>query len=376
LKGNKVGFMVAKRSSVGGIVVSLLAACLSTPTASQVIPGGSRLRLVSPEEGETIVQAAWELRRGLLPKPDCSHFVHAIYAQAGFDYKYAPAADIFDGIDSFQRVTKPQPGDLVVWQGHVGVVVDATEHSFYSSVLSGFAIEDYRSNYWLGRGEPRFYRYVIDDAHAAQPLARSYLKQPLPRPNPQPDSTSKDSLADLDGGLPAGGAVAMASSDIEIRDVIFVSQRKKPSKDEVLAAIIRSVDANGQRLLRNPSLDSQPSIAIAEQFTVNGLNIKDNAGWADLKVKRTASIQYGKADLNESTDSWRVRLNRREQGWTVLVPQDRIYLRRDLAVMALTSHLARVSRAPGNRQELKKLVRILEHLLSEAEADEVAGGSK
>jgi hypothetical protein len=368
--------MAVKTSSIGGIAVSLLAACLSTPTAAQAIPGNSRLRLVSPEEGEAIVQAAWELRRGLLPKPDCSHFVHAIYTQAGFEYTYAPAADIFEGIDSFRRVKKPQPGDLVVWQGHVGIVVEPIEHSFYSSVLSGFAIEDYRSTYWIGRGEPRFYRHLVDDAHAARPLARSFLKQSLPTADPQPDSTSKDSLANLDGSSPTGGAVAMASSDIEIRDVIFVSQRKKPSKEEVLAAIMRSVDANAQRLLRNPTLDSQPSVAIAEQFTVNGLKIKDNVGWADLKVKRTASIQYGKADLNETTDTWRVRLNRQEQGWTVVVPQDRIYLRRDLALIALTNHLATASRASANKQELKKVVRILDRLLSETGADEAAGGSK
>lgn len=368
--------MAAKRSSIGGLAVSLLAGFLSAPTAAQAIPGDSRARLVSPEEGETIVQAAWELRRGLLPKPDCSHFVHAIYAHAGFDYEYAPAADIFDGIDSFRRVKKPQPGDLVVWQGHVGILVDPIEHSFYSSVLSGFAIEDYRSNYWVARGEPRFYRYVVDATHGARPLASSFLKHSPPAPDPQPDSTSKDSLSDLDRSSLTGAAVAMTSSDTEVRDVVFVSQRKKPSKDEVLAAIVRSVDASGRRLLRNPGLDSQPSVAIAGQFTVNKLNIKNNVGWADLNVKRAASLQYGKVDLVGATDTWRVRLSRQEQGWTVLVPQDRIYLRRDLAIMALANHLATVSRAPANKDELKKLVRILDQLLSQTEDDEAAGESR
>ena len=367
--------MGVRRSSVGGIVVSLLAGFLSTPTAAQAIPEDGRLRLVSPEEGEAIVQAAWALRRGLLPKPDCSHFVHAIYAQAGLDYKYAPTGDIFDGIDSFQRVTKPQPGDLVVWQGHVGIVVEPMEHSFYSSVLSGFAIEDYRSSYWLGRGEPRFYRYVVDETQGTRPPARSSFQQPLPSADPQPDSTSKESFADLDGSSPSGAATAMTSSDTEVRDALFVSQRKKPSKDEVLAAIVRSIDANGRRIVRNPGLDSQPSVAIAGQFTVNRLNIKDNVGWADVSVKRTASLQYGKPDLNGTTDTWRVRLSRQEQRWTVFVPQDRIYLRRDLAVIALANHVATVSRAPASKQELKKLVRILDQLLSETEPDE-GGGAK
>src|SRR5215471_8162085 len=117
-----------------GTMLSLLAACLVVPAESQAAPGDNRLRVVSPEEGEAIVQTAWELRRGLLPKPDCSHFVHAVYARAGLDYEYAQTADLFEGIDAFQRVKEPQPGDLVVWQGHVGIVVDPIEHSFYSSV--------------------------------------------------------------------------------------------------------------------------------------------------------------------------------------------------------------------------------------------------
>src|SRR5215467_8381490 len=45
----------------------------------------------------------------------------------------------------------------------MGIVIDPREHSFYSSVLSGFAIENYQSNYWLRKnGNPRFYRFVVN----------------------------------------------------------------------------------------------------------------------------------------------------------------------------------------------------------------------
>jgi len=128
-------------------------------------------RLASRLEGETIVEAAWDLRRGLTPKPDCSHFVNAIYEHAGVDYDYASSREIFDGVDGFQRVYRAQPGDLVVWQGHMGIVIDADEHTFYSSVNKGFAIEDYRSAYWVSRGRPRFYRYLIDQDHSERLLA-------------------------------------------------------------------------------------------------------------------------------------------------------------------------------------------------------------
>jgi hypothetical protein len=367
--------MAAIRFSGGGILASLLAGCLLVPAAAQLIPDQTRLvrpevRLISPEEGEAIVQTVWELRRGLLPKPDCSHFVHVIYTHAGFAYGYAQAADLFDGIASFRRVKKPQPGDLVVWQGHAGIVVDPSEHSFYSSVAKGFALEDYRSSYWAARGAPRFYRYLADDAHGAQPPSPIFINPPVPTTDLQSDSIEALDLHDVS---PAADAIDSASSDTETREAVFVSPRKKPSKDEVLAAIVHWVDANSNRFLRSDRLETQPLVIVAEGFTVAGLSIKGNSGWVDLNVKQAASLRYGKADLSRATDTWRVELSRQEQGWIVLVRQDHIYLNRSAAVKVLARLLAAVSREPAN-QDLKKVVRILNQLLLESPTSEGAGG--
>ncbi|HLJ27328.1 MAG TPA: CHAP domain-containing protein [Candidatus Angelobacter sp.] len=188
--------MFLRRIIIEGILAIFLLAGLCVPATPQTVQEDRRVRLVSPEEGEMILQAAWKLRRGLHPKPDCSHFVHAIYSQAGFDYEYASASDVYDGIDSFRRVLRPQSGDLVVWRGHVGIVVAPDEHSFYSSVLSGFAIEDYDSDYWTSRGRPRFYRYVanyrqtipaLNQASAAGKQARAQpTNSPMAKPPARP----------------------------------------------------------------------------------------------------------------------------------------------------------------------------------------------
>lgn len=169
--------MVFGRMRTSQVVASLLSAFLYIPAATQHVSAPQQqeedtsVRLASLEEGEAIVEAAWELRHGLDVKPDCSHFVNAIYERAGLEYDYAKSSDLFEGVDGFQRVYHPQPGDLIVWRGHVGIVVDPGEHTFYSSVITGFAIESYRSRYWLSRGHPRFYRYLIDEAHRARLLA-------------------------------------------------------------------------------------------------------------------------------------------------------------------------------------------------------------
>ena len=98
---------------------------------------------------------------------DCSHFVQYLYEQAGLYYGYAPSKTLYEGMDGFKRVAHPKPGDLIVWRGHVGVVVDPEETTFLSALNSGVKISSYESHYWLRRGRPHFLRYVgTDDGDA------------------------------------------------------------------------------------------------------------------------------------------------------------------------------------------------------------------
>lgn len=94
---------------------------------------------------------------------DCSHLVHAIYERAGFPYVYASSDDLYGGVEGFRLVTQPQTGDIIVWPGHAGIVVRPSHHVFFSFLTAGPGIDDYHSRYWIGRGEPRFYRYVKSD---------------------------------------------------------------------------------------------------------------------------------------------------------------------------------------------------------------------
>ncbi|MGO9086975.1 MAG: hypothetical protein ACLQBK_17270 [Candidatus Sulfotelmatobacter sp.] len=94
---------------------------------------------------------------------DCSHLVHEIYQRAGFPYVYASSDDLYDGVEGFRRVSKPQPGDVIVWPGHAGIVVQPSQHVFFSFLTRGPGTDDYRSRYWIARGQPRFYRYIKND---------------------------------------------------------------------------------------------------------------------------------------------------------------------------------------------------------------------
>lgn len=116
-------------------------------------------RSLTDEDRLSLIAAALDARVRN-DEPDCSHLVHAIYQQAGLTYGYAPSSELYAGVDGFQRVKKPEPGDLVVWRGHVGIVIKPSQHIFFSVLSTGPGIDDYTTSYWKHRGKLRFYRYV------------------------------------------------------------------------------------------------------------------------------------------------------------------------------------------------------------------------
>jgi len=117
-------------------------------------------RLLTRAEGEALVDLALEH-----PVPsrrlDCSHLVHQVLTDAGLTYTYATSFEIFAGVSQFRRVSRAQPGDLIVWPGHVGLVVDEGQGRFFSATRRGIRTDEYNKNYWRRRGHPRFYRYVV-----------------------------------------------------------------------------------------------------------------------------------------------------------------------------------------------------------------------
>jgi len=121
-------------------------------------------RTLSKNDRSSVIDVALHSTRAHRAGKDCSHLVHAIYEHAGFPYAYADSEDLYAGADGFQRISKPQAADLVVWHGHVGIVIRPSGHQFFSLLSTGPGVDDYKSRYWKTRGQPRFYRYVKTDS--------------------------------------------------------------------------------------------------------------------------------------------------------------------------------------------------------------------
>jgi hypothetical protein len=169
------------RVALGGTVVVgwLMGALRADAQRVEEVRAKEAVALLGAEEGRAIVDVALEQVAPLEDASDCSHVVHAIYASAGYEYPYAPSSDIYAGNGNFVRVRHPRAGDVIAWRGHLGIVVDAAKHSFYSLVRTGLQAQDYESAYWKSRGVPRFYRLRV--ASAALPSSEK-KRTASPRP--------------------------------------------------------------------------------------------------------------------------------------------------------------------------------------------------
>lgn len=148
--------MAASRVAVGIMTVALLGPALPGWAAHRP---HKRSEKPPAREGMAIISAALDFPRTHRERPDCSHLVHDVYADAGLPYPYADSLDLYHGAEGFKRVKHPQPGDLVVWPTHSGIVVDPDQHAFYSALNSGLGVDYYNSRYWKHKGKARFYRF-------------------------------------------------------------------------------------------------------------------------------------------------------------------------------------------------------------------------
>jgi cell wall-associated NlpC family hydrolase len=165
-----------RKSAIAGLALCLCVAPLSSQAQIDETHGTvRRLQMtrehsastLTKDDGKEVVEVALDERVHMGRKRDCSHLVHAIYEQAGFSYPYASSSELYRGTDDFRRVKKPQPGDLVVWRGHVGIVVNPRRREFYSFLRHGPGLDEYDAQYWKQRGPVRFYRYIKDESETA-----------------------------------------------------------------------------------------------------------------------------------------------------------------------------------------------------------------
>jgi hypothetical protein len=337
-------------------------------------------RPITLREGETVVNAAWERERQTARRPDCSHLVHEVYSLAGYPYPYADSFDLYVGTKGFVRVMKPQPGDLIVWRGHVGIVVDPGERSFYSSVTSGLRTEFYDAPQWRARGPARFYRYAavtrgsLTQANARLPQLTKESVQVIAAPQvedsrgnasgvAEPITNSTDSTTTVTPDL----EFPLSRPTLEIPlSILVAASREKPTAAEIAGAISELNNGTGN-ILRGEELSRLArKVIVYDSLSVTRTAFKRTRGSAQARIKSRLTLLGGSIERKPHYENFQWELLRVNGGWEVLVPKDRVYVPRDVAVRMLAARLASLAQdsgGSGSDSSLRQQAQII-HALS------------
>lgn len=311
------------------------------------------------DEGLAVLGAAMESRHHPPQRRDCSHFVHTIYERAGFPYSYENSIAMYDGTSEFERVTQPQPGDLIVWRGHMGVIVNPVQHSFFSSLRTGLGVEQYDSPYWRRRGRPRFFRYV-KSAPAALTLASAKS------PDNDAENDDDDSAASAEPSQP-DTLPALSPTGASLLTPLNIAGR--PTNSNVQQVLEEGLKDSAE-LPPAEILNSSKAVIIYDSYKVKKVHLKKDQGWAEVQMNEPSSLVAGQANLQRRSDRQRwVLIRTGKNKWELARPADAIYISKDAAVRILAHELAAITSdrsAPRqNAPHEAELARLLDNLLGE-----------
>ena len=360
-------------------VLSLIWLCVAgvngarPQSAADTAQPAGHLRLLSAQQGRAIVSAALEENEAPSGAQDCSHLVHQIYADAGFEYPYASSFELYAGNENFARVKYPRAGDLIAWPGHVGIVLEPAEHSFYSLVNTGLEAQNYEGPYWRSRGRPRFYRYKMENAGI---LTAGKVPESSRVSNSAKRQESEEAVEERSGaatrysnrppqtakkvgyGLPAQPArVAVNDTLDSARSIVIASGKRQPTKAEVTQGISELTNASGNVLRADDPSRLAAPVVIFERFQVERLEFKRDRGWAHLQIDTRATIAGGETDYSPRRERVKWELQRTASGWEAISPTDRTYVPQDAAVRNLAAQLARVTEADATTTQREIVLR-------------------
>ncbi len=320
----------------------------------------SAARLVTAEQGRQIAAAALEQDEPVRGTQDCSHLVHQIYSVAGYEYTYASSFDLYAGNGNFRRVRHAQPGDLIAWPGHVGIVLDPRQHSFHSLVRSGLQTENYLGPYWRSRGRPRFYRFVVDGGSDLETANATRLAQPGPN-----GSLRRGSSANTEVRAQAENANAQETpEETSLRSkvvaapktpatvpeitsipstILITPEQRRPTAGEAFDGISELTAAAASALrIAQPVQVTIPTV-ILDELHVERVETKRDKGWVHLQIESHVRIADERVDFKRRNEKVRWELRRDASGWMAIAPAEPAYVARDGAVRVLSAQLAEMA---------------------------------
>lgn len=359
------GLGLAAALLCGGVSSPAAAAGRDAENASAMNVGG----LLSARQGEALVEFAVDAATGLRPRPDCSHLVHLLYSRAGLKYPYQESRVLYRGVPDFERVRKPQPGDLIVWRGHVGIVVSPRSRLFLSSVRSGIVTESWSSHQWIARGHPRFFRYrvgpdsdleqltamarkgnseqsetavmsssdgdddpdsdtVVHGAVSSPDSSTTRVEEESTNPSPASSSSSSSATADEGDSQERGAALSDDVGNEKSAPVAVIRQHNKPNKRDLTEAFKAGSNAAARALSGQEDAAARP-LSVFTRLEVSRIKIKNQSGTVTLKLTESMSLEQGRLLPAKTVERELAIVRKTDNGssaWVISDPRQRAYI--------------------------------------------------
>jgi hypothetical protein len=366
---------------LGLVVLSLLTPIVGPAARAAAADDYAGTVLLSPEQGEALAGFAAQSEKRIRSKPDCSHLVHLLYARAGLIYPYEDSRVLYRGVSDFMRVKNPQPGDLAVWLGHVGIVLSPEEKTFLSSVRSGILTESWTAPHWARSGQPRFYRYRIGP-EADMKLLAKIMDEDTPLPTEtrssarsattsQLPSSATRTIADSNADASQQELTESAQQDTKNTDegghdsgsiVATIIQRQMPSRRQISAAILESSRNHATQLIGGETLDVAHPFSIFSRLEVKRIKIKHENGSVTLQLRETMCQEDGRI-LPARTMERELTIFRRSDGvWVISDPRERTYLVEEQALQIFERQAAIFLQRAPNSSNTRIVVKTLDRL--------------
>jgi hypothetical protein len=335
-------------------------------------------RPIARSEGRKILATVLTVGAESESETDCSHLVHDVYEQAGFRYDYVSSRELYAGSANFTRVRTPQAGDLVVWRGHVGIVIDPKKHSFFSSVRSGPGTQFYESPYWRSRGSARFFRYMTEEplrsgrtleatrhedqqpVQAASCSSENRAPSRLPRPAPAPAPASNCALV----AAPSRSATAETP-----REIVLQVAGKNPSPDEVAAAFVEMNQDSGESFNTRSLKSLGKPIIVYREVHISAMQIKGKRGTALARIESLGAAPYTQTGSQLGWKEQSLEFEKTKRGWVMNPIQEAAYVKREVALQVLSARLAELTQnadaTPEQEREQKQIIRFLNLLVTD-----------
>jgi hypothetical protein len=365
------------------------ALCLATASAAlgqNVRPASAETsgpRPIARKEGRKILATIPTVDTESESETDCSHLVHQVYAQAGFPYDYVSSRELYFGNTNFMRVHAPQAGDLVVWRGHVGIVIDPKEHSFFSSLRSGPDTQFYDSPYWRSRGSARFFRYTTGKqlpSGRTLEATRHADQQPLQTASPGSENRPPSRMANPAPTFEANSTPTAETCSATIvetpQEIVLQVARKNPSPDELLAAFVEMNRDSGESLCTQGLSSIGKPIVVYRQIRVSAIQVKGKRGTALVRIESLGAPPNMQTDSQRRWKEQSLEFEKTKRGWVMSPIQEAAYVKREVALRVLSARLAELAQntdaTPEQEREQKQIIRFLNLLVSDDSSAESA----